>query len=249
MKKTVRLFCWFLVLCIILPISIGTALGLAHGWPPNWRAANWATSGVLPKAETVAAARVYILASRTGKWKGIFAEHMSLVYKRDNETNWTRYDVVGWDQPVRRNDYVADAYWYGNAPRVIYQLDGVEAETLIPKIETSIAAYPFSKNGDYHIWPGPNSNTFISWVVRHTQGFSAELSSVAVGKDWVEGGFGPAPSKTGYTVSYDGLIGVTLAWREGFEFHLLGSTIGIDPGDLAIKLPALGKLSLFDLRT
>jgi hypothetical protein len=247
MKNAFRILCWFLALCVILPISIGTALGLAHGWPPNWREASWATSGVLPKAETVQPARIYILSSRTGRWKGIFAEHMSLVYKLSNDTSWTRYDVVGWDQPVRRNAYVADAYWYGNAPRVIYQLDGTEAEALIPKIETSIAAYPFSKKGDYHIWPGPNSNTFISWVVRHTEGLNAELSSVAVGKDWVESGFGSAPSKTGYTASLGGYVGVTLAWKEGLELHLLGSTIGIDPGDLAIKLPALGKLSLWDI--
>jgi Protein of unknown function (DUF3750) len=248
MKQSLRILRWFLTLFVILPISIGTALGLAHGWPPNWREASWATSGVLPKADTVQPARIYILASRTGRWKGIFAEHMSLVFKRDSEKIWTRYDVVGWGDPVRRNDYVADAYWYGNAPRVIYQLDGAEAEALIPKIENSIAAYPFSKKGDYHIWPGPNSNTFISWVVRHTEGLNAELSSVAVGKDWVEGGFAPAPSKTGYTASLGGYVGVTLAWKEGFEFHLLGSTIGIDPDDLAIKLPALGKLSMWDVK-
>lgn len=96
------------------------------------------------------------------------------------------------------------------------------------------------------MWPGPNSNTFVSWVVRHTPGLDAELSSVAVGKDWLGPGLAlaPAPSKTGYTVSLGGLIGLTVALREGFELNLLGSTIGLDPDDLAIKLPALGTLSL-----
>jgi hypothetical protein len=37
-----------------------------------------------------------------------------------------------------------------------------------------------------------------------------------------------------------------LALEEGIELHLTGSTIGIDPNDLAVKLPALGKLSVFD---
>ena len=45
----------------------------------------------------------------------------------------------------------------------------------------------------------------------------------------------------------NGYFGATLAMEEGFEIHIIGSTIGIDPNDLAIKLPALGKLSLFDL--
>jgi Protein of unknown function (DUF3750) len=249
MKRSIKILRWVLVVFVALPITIGTTLGLAHGWPSNWRSASWASSGVLPKADTIQSARIYILASRTGKWKGIFAEHMSLVYKHQNDISWTRFDVVGWGKPVRRNDYVADAYWYGNTPRVIYSNEGAKAEALIPRIEISIAAYPFSKEGDYHIWPGPNSNTFISWVVRHTDGLDAELSSVAVGKDWVEGGFGPAPSKTGYTASLWGYVGLTLAWKEGLEFHLLGSTIGIDPDDMAIKLPALGKLSLWDLKS
>ena len=70
---------------------------------------------------------------------------------------------------------------------------------------------------------------------------------MAVGKDWLGDGFvtAPAPSKTGYTASVSGLIGGTLAWEEGVELHLLGSTIGLDVNDLAIKLPALGKLSFW----
>lgn len=85
-------------------------------------------------------------------------------------------------------------------------------------------------------------------MVRNTEGFHAELPPVAVGKDWLGmAGVAPAPSKTGYSLSIAGLIGGTLAWEEGAELHLLGSTIGLDPNDLAIKLPALGKLSLLDL--
>jgi hypothetical protein len=37
---------------------------------------------------------------------------------------------------------------------------------------------------------------------------------------------------------------VTIALEEGLELHILGSTAGIDVNDLALKLPALGKLSL-----
>jgi Protein of unknown function (DUF3750) len=240
-----RFLKWFICLTIILPISLGTALGYAKGWPPNWKEANWGTSGTLPAASTLQHATVIILASRTGRWKGIFAEHMSIVLKPEGAAQWTRYDVVGWGNPVRKDAYVADAFWYGNTPRVIYRMEGAKAAALIPAIEANIAAYPNQAKGSYHIWPGPNSNTFVSWVVRHTDGLEVELSSVAVGKDWLGwAGYAPAPSKTGYTVSLAGVIGATIALREGVELHLLGSTIGIDPDDLAIKLPALGKLSL-----
>jgi hypothetical protein len=224
------------------------ALGYAKGWPTSWRAANWGSSGLLPAANTVQSARVMLLSTRTGRWKGIFAEHMSIALKPEGADQWTRYDVVGWGNPVRRDAYVADAYWYGNAPRVIFKLEGDSAAALIPRIEASIRQYPNGRRGSYTVWPGPNSNTFVSWVVRHTEGFQAELPPVAVGKDWLGWiGGAPAPSKTGFTASIAGLIGGTLALEEGAELHLLGSTIGLDPNDLAIKLPALGKLSLRDL--
>lgn len=247
MRRSLKFLGWFSFLLILVPCSVGAALGYAQGWPSSWRAANWGSSGLLPEASAVQPATVMLLSTRTGRWKSIFAEHMSIVVKPAGAAQWTRYDVVGWGNPVRRDAYAADAYWYGNRPRVVFRLAGSEAAALIPKIEQAIAAYPHAGRGSYTVWPGPNSNTFVGWVVRNTEGFAAELPPVAVGKDWLGWvGLAPAPSKTGYSVSLAGLFGATLALREGAELHLLGSTIGIDPDDLAIKLPALGKLSLLD---
>lgn len=248
LKKAFKYLAAFVALTILLPVSLGAALGYAKGWPANWRVASWQSSGILPEATKVKPATVMVLATRTGQWKSIFAEHMSIVVKPEGASQWTRYDVVGWGKPVRRDAYAADALWYGNTPRVIFRLEGPAAAKLIPAVEASIAAYPHQKRGSYTVWPGPNSNTFVGWVVRHTDGFEAELPPVAVGKDWLASGFGTdvAPSKTGYSLSIAGVIGGTLAWEEGLELHLLGSTIGLDPNDLAIKLPALGKLSLLN---
>jgi hypothetical protein len=246
MKTILKSLGLFLVLTILLPISISAALGYARGWPENWKVASWASSGVLPDAATVQPATVIILSTRTGRWKSIFAEHMSIVVKPAGATHWTRYDVVGWGNPVRKDAYAADALWYGNVPRIIYRLEGDAATAAIPNIERSIAQYPFQKKGSYHVWPGPNSNTFVSWVVRHTPGFDTELPPVAVGKDWLGSGLTltTAPSKTGWTISVAGVLGATAAWEEGLELHVLGSTIGLDVNDLAIKLPALGKFGL-----
>ena len=247
MRRFLKFFSWFSLLLVLVPCSIGAALGYAQGWPSSWRAANWGSSGMLSAARDVPEATVILLSTRTGRWKSIFAEHMSIVLKPEGAAEWTRYDVVGWGNPVRRDAYAADAYWYGNEPRVVYRLTGPEAAALIPRIESSIARYPHAARGSYTVWPGPNSNTFVSWVVRNTEGFSAELPPVAVGKDWLGwAGAAPAPSKTGYSFSLAGVLGGTVALREGLEPHLLGSTIGLDPDDLAIKLPALGKLSLLD---
>jgi hypothetical protein len=245
MGRATRFVFRFLLVFAVLPCAIGAAMGYAKGWPANWRVASWASSGVLPKTIDTPQATVIILASRTGKWKSIFAEHMSILLKPEGAAEWTRYDVVGWNDPVVKDAFVPDAFWYGNTPRIIYRLQGEEAANLIPAIKSSIKAYPHRQRGSYAVWPGPNSNTFVAWVVRHTEGFNAELSSVAVGKDWLGYiGTDTAPSHTGYTVSIAGLLGATVAWEEGFELHVLGSTIGIDVNDLAIKLPALGKLSI-----
>jgi Protein of unknown function (DUF3750) len=248
-RRVVKFLSWFILVLMVMPSAIGAAMGYAKGWPANWRQANWNSSGVLPQASQAAPAKVVILASRTGQWKSIFAEHLSIVLKPAGAARWTRYDVVGWGQPVRRDAFAADALWYGNTPKIIFELEGYDAAKLIPAIEASISAYPYQSKGSYVIWPGPNSNTFVSWVVRHTEGFDAELSPVAVGKDYLGPGLqtARAPSGTGHTLSMNGYFGATLAWHEGFEIHVIGSTIGIDPDDLAIKLPALGKLSLFDL--
>jgi Protein of unknown function (DUF3750) len=245
-RTATKYLAWFLGITVLLPIGLGAVLGFAKGWPENWKVASWSSSGLLPEAQALKPATVIILSSRTGRWKSIFAEHMSIVLKSEGAAKWTRYEVVGWGNPVRKNAYVADALWYGNTPRIVYELSGAKAAALIPTLEASIQNYPFQQKGSYVLWPGPNSNTFVAWVVRHTPGFEAELPPVAIGKDWLGSGLtsAEAPSKTGWTVSAGGFIGATLAWEEGVELHLLGSTIGLDPNDLAIKLPALGKLSL-----
>ena len=240
-----RAFRWFVLLIIVLPVTIGAIKGYAAGWPASWRTADWSSSGVLPSAATTPQATVMILAARTGRWKGIFAEHMSIVLKEEGASEWSRYDVVGWGDPVRRNNYPADALWYGNVPRVIYKIEGEKAANLIPEIERAISNYPFARRGDYTVWPGPNSNSFVSTIVREVPGFDTELPATAIGKDWLGwAGIAPAPSKTGWTASLAGVLGVTLAREEGIELHILGSTAGVDVNDIAIKLPALGKLSL-----
>ncbi len=242
-----RVFRWFVLLVIILPVTIGAIKGYAAGWPASWRTADWSSSGVLPSAKATPQATVMILAARTGRWKGIFAEHMSIVLKEEGAAEWSRYDVVGWGDPVRKNNYPADALWYGNRPRVIYKVEGEKAATLIPEIERAISSYPFSRRGDYTVWPGPNSNSFVSTIVREVPGFDTELPATAIGKDWLGwAGVAQAPSKTGWTASLAGVLGVTVAMEEGIELHILGSTAGIDVNDIAIKLPALGKLSLLD---
>lgn len=246
MRPMTRNLLTVLLVLVLLPIGVGAAIAFSRGWPESWKAAQWSSSGLLPTAKDDPQARVVVLSARAGRWRSIFAEHTAIVMKRAGDTEWSRYDVVGWGQPVRRNAFPADALWYSNRPYVVASFSGAEAERLIAPIEQAISRYPWSVRGDYLVWPGPNSNTFVAWVARQVPGFSVEMPPTAIGKDWLGWGIhvASAPSGTGYTVSLAGLLGVTLAREEGLEINVLGTGIGVDPGDFAVSLPSLGKLSL-----
>src|SRR2546425_6438788 len=81
--------------------------------PRSWRDADWSTTGILPPAADFTTARVVIFTGTAGAWKGIFSVHSWIVLKRANEKRWTRYDVVGWGEPVRLNNWPVDGRWYG----------------------------------------------------------------------------------------------------------------------------------------
>jgi hypothetical protein len=250
MRRLAKVLVWFMLLVMVAPVLTGAVTGWARGWPDSWRSADWSSTGTLPTAGAGREAMVAIYAARSGRWKGVVAVHHWIVVKPADSQAYVRYDVVGWGNPVRRNHRAPDARWYGNAPRVIHEVRGHEAEALIGDIEAAIADYPWSNGGTYRAWPGPNSNSFVAYVLRRVPGFGAELDPTGIGKDYMGPGlrFGPTPSGTGWQVSAWGVFGAALARAEGLELHVLGATIGIDPQDLAIKLPGLGAIGLKQVR-
>src|SRR6516162_6540240 len=150
----------------IFPLAIHAALYASREHPASYRDADWTSVGMLPAPSSEREARLLIFTGRTGRWKGIFAAHSWVVFKPENATAWSRYDVVGWGQPLRSNGWAPDGRWFGNTPRVLVDVRGPAAAALIPKVKATIAAYGYSHSGDYRIWPGPNSNTFTATVLR-----------------------------------------------------------------------------------
>lgn len=236
-----------IVLCIVLLPILGHGVwSYTQGWPANWREAKWSSAGIAPPAAETPEAVIQVYAARAGRWKGIFAVHTWIVVKPAGAHRYDRYEVVGWGTPVRQNAYNPDAYWYSNTPDVILDLRGREAAVLIPRIKTVIDNYPHQGRGTYRIWPGPNSNTFIAWIGRMVPQLRLEMPATAVGKDYLGDGlrFGATPSGTGYQFSLNGFLGVGLAFEEGLELHFLGTTIGIDPANLAVKFPGVGRIGI-----
>jgi hypothetical protein len=235
---------WLSIFCLfLLPVAARAAFFAFEDRPASFRTADWSSTGTLPPASADTDARIVVYSGRTGGLKGVVAVHSWIVFKRQNATTWTRYDVVGWGSPVRRNGWPPDGRWYGTAPTAVVDVKGAEAETLIPKIEEAVRDYKFSQYGDYRLWPGPNSNTFVATVLRAIPELQATLPPNAIGRD-----FRPLPyagwtdSGTGIELNLWGLLGVKAAWVEGVEINILGLVAGFDMRQFGIKLPAFGRI-------
>lgn len=228
------------------PVLLMAAWSVAMGWPDNWRTADWSSARLAPDPTVEKGAIIQVYAARAGRWKGVFSVHSWIAVKPEGAPGFTRFEVVGWGNPVRINSHLVDGLWYGNMPEVILEIRGETAQSLIGKIENAVHSYPYKQRGGYHAWPGPNSNTFVAWIGRQVPELKLEMPPTAVGKDYLGQGIRLAttPSGTGWQVSMWGLIGFALALREGIELHFLGATIGVDFDDMVIKLPAIGTLGV-----
>jgi hypothetical protein len=234
----------FLVL-FLLPIAARAALTVFEDRARSWRDADWSSIGSLPPAASHPEARILVMSARTGRWKGIFATHSWVVLKRENARSWSRYDVVGWGNPVRTNGWAPDGRWFGDSPVAIADVRGAEAEALIAKIEAAIKAYGFAKAGDYRVWPGPNSNTFVATMLRAVPELAVTLPPTAIGKDFRDGPFvGLTDSRTGVELSLWGLAGVKLGWVEGLEINVMTLVAGLDLRQPALKLPGFGRIGV-----
>jgi hypothetical protein len=133
-----------------------------------------------------------------------------------------------------------DSRWFGAEPQLLAAHRGAGVEALIDRIEAAVARYPWGRT--YHLWPGPNSNTFVAFVAREVPELGLDLPPTAIGKDYLGPTrfFGQAPSGSGWQASLWGLLGVTIAREEGIELNLLGLGFGVDVNDLRLRLPGLG---------
>jgi hypothetical protein len=237
--------------------AVGLALGAqavvaqgnaqAQSVPPSstWAGTARHSAGIAPElAQSVELAVVQVYAAPTYGWRGFFAVHPWIIYKRKGDTDYTRYDVVGWRAPniVQRNYAVPDGFWYGSTPQLLVDHQGDSAQAMIVDIEAAIASYPFATQ--YRSYPGPNSNTFLAHIGREVPALKLDLPANAIGKDYrtLTNPVGVSSSGSGVQFSLLGLLGVSLGVQEGLEFNVLGLDFGLDLNPPALRLPFLGRL-------
>jgi Protein of unknown function (DUF3750) len=247
MRRPIRKVLLTILILFLFPLAVHAGLYFTQERAGSFRDANWSSTGMLLPASADKEARLLVFTGRTGRWRGIFSVHTWIVLKPENATTWSRYDVVGWGQPVRMNGWAPDSYWFGNTPRVLVDVRGAQAAALIPKVKAAIDDYRYNEFGDYRLWPGPNSNTFVATVLRAVPELGITLPANAVGKDFRALPYaGLSDSGTGVEASLWGVLGIKAGWVEGLEFNFLGLVAGLDLRHPGVKLPGFGRLGLPD---
>ena len=154
----------------------------------HWSTAERGSAGVAPEVALDEAA-VLVYAAAAYGWRGYFADHTWVATKRSGDSDYVIYEVLGW-RVYQRLPVVAvshgapDRYWYGAEPRELAQVRGERAVALIDKVEAAVESYPWSDQ--YHIFPGPNSNTFTAWIAKQVPELGLELPMRAIGKNYVD---------------------------------------------------------------
>lgn len=232
-----------LFLCGPALIGVSGAISL----DADWRTANRDSVGLAPDPAATPEALIQLYAARAFNWRGLFAVHTWLATKAAGADHYVVHQVVGWNlrnrgTVVASGPDLPDRRWYDAEPQLLAELRGAPAAALIEQVAAAVVRYPYA--AEYGLWPGPNSNTFIAFVLREVPGLGFELPATAIGKDYLGDGtwVARAPSGTGMQASLGGVLGVLAARSEGLELNLFGAVFGLDPLGPAVKLPGLGRV-------
>lgn len=210
----------------------------------SWHTADRSSAGIAPTPEQETGAVVQVYGARAYNWRGYFSLHTWISTKEAGASRYYVHEVTGWRHYVvqsRPDD--PDRAWYGALPELIADIRGEQAERIIQQLGDVIERYPYPT--EYNAWPGPNSNTFVAWVIRQIPEMEVALPNHAIGKDFLGNGIvSEVPGGAGYQLSLGGYFGVLAGVREGLELNILGLSLGINPLGLGIKLPGIGELAL-----
>ena len=236
-----------LLTVVLLAGPAVVALGGRTTLGGDWRTASREPVGMAPEPADTPEPVIQIYGARAFHWRGAFAVHTWISFKRRNADAFTTYEVIGWRlrgglDALAKRQGPPDRQWFGNTPEIYVDLRGEHVEALIDKVEAAVGAYPYK--AQYRTWPGPNSNTFTAHIARAVPELGLDLPPTAIGKDYLglDTFVARSPSGTGFQVSLFGLLGVLIGIEEGIEFNVLGLAVGVDPLDLTLRLPGWGRL-------
>ncbi len=213
----------------------------------NWQTASRESANIAALPNIDSEAQVQLYTAKAFSWRGYFSVHSWIATKEKNADSYLVFHVLMWgtyygNSVVAIQKDLPDRYWFGAKPSMIFCVRSDKAQKMIPKIYEAVKSYPYPQR--YIAYPGPNSNSFISHIMRKVPGFTIELPSNAIGKDWIHKAqfFGLSETRTGVQFSLYGMFGFTIGLREGIEINIIGLSFGIDFLRPALKLPIVGRV-------
>jgi hypothetical protein len=212
----------------------------------DWRTASHEPVGLAPDPATTPEAVIQAYGARTWGWKGYFGVHTWVAVKRSGATSYVVYEVIGWrlrwgETVLVVRDRAPDERWFGAVPELLADRRGPGVDELITRVESAARAYPFA--GQYRLWPGPNSNTFVAWIGRAVPELEMDMPATAIGKDFLGASLvSTPPSGRGVQISLFGLLALTVSAVEGLEINVLGLIFGVNPFRLSLNLPIVGRI-------
>ena len=131
---------------------------------------------------------VQIYGANVWGFRGNFAVHTWVAVKEDGARAYTLYQVIGWGlrrygSAVSISEGKPNRYWFRSPPKLLFEASGDAASRMIPQIKNAVAAYPYEQ--EYVMWPGPNSNSFVQWIVLSVPELEVDLPAKAIGKNWM----------------------------------------------------------------
>jgi len=228
------------------PLSLGYLAFSGQLGAADWRNASREPAGLAPDPATTPEAVVQVYSARAWSWRGWFGVHTWIAVKPAHASKFTVHEVIGWrlrraGTVVVTHERAPDGYWYGSRPELLGDIRGPGVDAIIERIGQAVKEYPYP--GRYHVWPGPNSNTFTAFVLRRVPELRVDLPPTAIGKDYLGWrSVNKTPSGTGGQASLFGMVGVAAGLEEGLEVNLLGLNFGVDPKSLSLKLPIVGRI-------
>lgn len=169
-----------------------------------------------------------------------------------DEVSWDRWEVMccpsdpprglGTVKHRRDVDPLSDYGGGGGDVRVHGTFTGERAKRMTQCVREKGPEYPHRHH--YLVWPGPNSNTFVDWLLRVCD-IPVDLPVASIGKDY-RGAFGVSGTSGGTGVQMETpLVGVRVGATEGVVFHFFTFSLGIDWWPPAIVTP-VGRVGFDD---
>ncbi|WDE14058.1 DUF3750 domain-containing protein [Thalassomonas haliotis] len=188
------------------------------------------------------AASVELRAARIPGIVGIIADHYWFVIDKGGEEKvkqrwevWQNKDAGGQSWHYLHKNLKDWQSGVGNGPsRLEYCWYGLEAQSLIEAIETSPSQYPYVPC--YRYWPGPNSNTYVQWVLDQAR-ITEIPGPSAIGKDYL-GLIGSKVSRQGLLFSTP-VVGAAFSRGKYVIFQLMTLPFGWSMKPFRLLYPGL----------